>query len=176
LADTASAPCLLSSDGARCLFTRSSGTQTEFWVVPASGGKPRQLARGAISFPFWSADSSRVLFLRQAPETGLSEIREAALDGTEKLVTHTSRFAAFSPNHDDSVFVGASASKAQPLILLTLRSTQRELPLCEHHAGDAGSADPVFSPDNRRVYFQSTRDGHAALYSVNTESFVEAAS
>ena len=32
---------------------------------------------------------------------------------------------------------------------------------------------PVFSPDARRVYFQSDREGKPAIYSVNVEQLVE---
>jgi oligogalacturonide lyase len=45
--------------------------------------------------------------------------------------------------------------------------------LCEHHAKDATTVCPVFAPDSRRVYFQSDREGKAAIYSVNVESLVE---
>lgn len=175
LADGASGPCIVSPDDALCLFTRGSGSESEFWFVPMAGGKARLLARGPVSFPFWSPDASSIIFLRQLPENGTSELHQASLDGNERLLSRTSRFAAFSPNHDRSAFVGASASRAQPLILLLLRSSQRELALCEHHAGDAASTVPVFSPDNRRVYFQSTREGKSAIYSVNTETLVESA-
>jgi oligogalacturonide lyase len=174
LADDAAGPCLVSPDGTRCLFTRNAGPDREFWSAALGGSKPQLAAKGLVSFPFWSADSSRILFLRQL-ESGTSEIRESSLAGDERLVSRTSRFGSFSPNHDASVFVGASASKAQPLIALLLRTGQRELPLCEIHAGEAESATPVFSPDNRRVYFQSEREGKPALYSINTEELVEAA-
>jgi oligogalacturonide lyase len=71
------------------------------------------------------------------------------------------------------MFVGASRSKAQPTIILLIRSVKRELTLCEHRASDPGSVHPVFSPDSRRVYFQSDHQGKSALYSVNVELLVE---
>jgi oligogalacturonide lyase len=45
--------------------------------------------------------------------------------------------------------------------------------LCEHHATQPETVQPVFSPNSRRVYFQSDRDGKPALYAVNVESLVE---
>jgi oligogalacturonide lyase len=91
----------------------------------------------------------------------------------ERCVTKTSQFAAFAPNEDDSVFVGASRSRAQPNIILLLRSAQREFTLCEHHSSNPAAVTPAFSPDSRRVYFQSDRDGKSAIYSVNVEQLVE---
>jgi oligogalacturonide lyase len=32
---------------------------------------------------------------------------------------------------------------------------------------------PTFSPDNRRLYFQSDREGKFAIYSMNLEAIVE---
>jgi oligogalacturonide lyase len=91
----------------------------------------------------------------------------------EQLVANTSQFASFSPNADGSVFVGASRSKAQPSIVLLLRASRRELTLCEHGSKNAAKVSPVFSPDSRRVYFQSEREGKSAIYSVNVESLIE---
>ncbi len=71
------------------------------------------------------------------------------------------------------MFVGASRSKAQPTVILLLRSPQRELTLCEHRASHPVSVSPAFSPDSRRVYFQSDHQGKSALYSVNVELLVE---
>ena len=45
--------------------------------------------------------------------------------------------------------------------------------LCQHHASRPASVSPVFSPDARRVYFQSDEEGKEAIYSVNVELLVE---
>ena len=104
--------------------------------------------------------------------TQLMEI--APEEQKERCISSTSQFASFAANSNDTVFVGASRSKAQPNIVLLLRSPQRELTLCEHHTSKADEARPSFSPDSRRVYFQSDREGKAAIYSVNVENLVEA--
>lgn len=164
--------------GTGCLFSREFGSnECEFWYAGASGAKPILLAKGAIANPCWSPDGGSVLFLRDVsrqPDVTLSEIHQVDLDGAnERCIAPTSMFASFAPNFDASVFVGASRSKAQPNVVLLLRSAKREMTLCQHHASHATAVSPVFSPDARRVYFQSDEEGKPALYSVNVEMLVE---
>jgi oligogalacturonide lyase len=180
LAENVSAACLSRPDSGGCLFSRDAGGEREFWyaLAPAANGQAKmiRLAAGRISNPFWAPDGQSIVFLRETSAGGrfLSEIHEVALEtGVESLVTATSQFASFSPNFDGSVFVGASRSKAQPTIVLLLRSERREMTLCEHRSSQAASVSPVFSPDSRRVYFQSDHQGKPALYSVNVEQLVE---
>ena len=149
----------------------------EFWYAAAGGTKPVLLAKGAVSNPFWSPDGQSLLFLRDVSkqtDVVLSEIHQVGLSGNdERCLAPTSMFASFAPNFDASVFVGASRSKAQPNVVLLLRSAKREMTLCQHHASRPAGVSPVFSPDARRVYFQSDEEGKPALYSVNVEMLVE---
>lgn len=172
--------CALRPGGMGCAFARrpsADGLELWYTAIPgASATPPRLLVKGRISNPLWSPDGKSLLFLRQvaANDAVVSEIHEAFPEtAVEQRVAPTSQFAAFAMNADGSVFVGASGSKAQPTIILLLRSVQREFTLCEHRASHAASVRPVFSPDSRRVYFQSDRQGQSALYSVNVEALVE---
>ncbi len=180
IAEDVASPCLIRPGGQGCFFAReTSPSEREFWYAAFPTGsrvQPALLAKGSISNPFWSPNGQSLLLLRdvQMPNAIVSEIHEVIPEsGLERRVDPTTQFAAFSPNGDGSVFVGASRSKAQPTIILLLRSICRELTLCEHRASQAASVSPVFSPDSRRVYFQSDHQGKSALYSVNVELLVE---
>lgn len=172
--------CAVRPGGGACLFDRevSGGEERELWYVPFNGAQSKavRLAGGRISNSCWSPDGRSVLFLRESSNDGIfrSAIHEVFPETcAEQLVTPTSQFASFAPNGDGSVFVGASRSKAQPTVVLLLRASRRELTLCEHGAKNAAAVAPVFSPDSRRVYFGSDREGKWAIYSVNVESLVE---
>jgi len=132
------------------------------WLVDAGGANNRRLklAPGRIGSALWSPDGKNVQYLN-VPEdpTQLRAIREFSPDApADRLVAKTSQFACFGANRDASVFVGASANRSSPTVLLLLRVTRREFTLCEHKATRPETVAPVFSPDSRRVFFQSDRD------------------
>lgn len=178
IAEDVGSLCLLRPAGDGVLFVREESPEgREYWFTLLAGqNKPVLLAKGRVSYPFWSPGGNSLLFLRDVPGASgfFSEIHEVPADGGgERCIAPTSQFASFSPNGDASVFVGASRSKAQPTVILLLRSAGRELTLCEHRASHPVSVSPVFSPDSRRVYFESDHQGKPALYSVNVELLVE---
>lgn len=166
-------------NSAGCLFARPSvsGEHEFHYVAVDAASKPSLIASGRIREPFWDDDGESILFLRDVTAsngTVLAEIHGRSIQhGDEYLVSPTSQFASFAPNSDASVFVGASRSRAQPTVVLMLRTPHREMTLCEHKATHPADVMPVFSPDNRRIYFESDREGHSAIYSVNVELLVE---
>ena len=123
----------------------------------------------------WSPDGASILYLTIPTDPGQPNTIRTFDVATRKdsLVSNTSRFVSFERNADASVFVGASASKASPAVLLLLRSVRRELTLCEHRASNPAMVMPRFTPDSQRVLFQSDKNGHMAIYAVNVERFVE---
>ena len=179
VAENVTPPCMVRPGGRGCLFQRDVSSESrEFWYAPPpdSGAEPVRLAGGRVSDPFWSEAGDSVIFLRDLPKGNalISEIHQVQVDKpVENCIAPTSQFASFAPNKDGSVFVGASRSKAQPNVILLLRSAQREMTLCEHRASHPASVTPAFSPDSRRVYFQSDHQGKSAIYSVNIELLVE---
>jgi oligogalacturonide lyase len=147
------------------------------WLTGADGkgNAELKLAGGGIGPAFWSPDGKTLLYLNLPEEPGqLNAIREYSPESqTDKLVAKTSQYAAFAPNRDGTVYVGASRNAASPTILILLRSVRRELTLCEHRASHPDQVSPMFSPDAQRIYFQSDRHGKPAIYNLHVERLVE---
>jgi oligogalacturonide lyase len=123
----------------------------------------------------WSPDGATVLYLNvpaDIAQPNTIRVFDPAT-GKDSLVSNTSRFASFGRNANATVFVGASASKASPGVLLLLRSVRREMTLCEHRASDPAVVTPRFTPDSQHILFQSDKNGRMAIYMVNVERFVE---
>jgi len=107
-------------------------------------------------------------------EGKLNEMREVAPDtNTDVLLSKTSQFVRFAPNGDASVFLGASGSKAQPTLLLLLRTVRRELTICEHKCSDPRLANPTFAPNSQRIFFQTDRHGKMVIYSMAVDRLVD---
>lgn len=151
--------------------------KNELYVAGFDGQNNQKLtvAAGEIGPAFWSRDGRSVDYLNTPNDPHQARaIREYTPDvRRDALVANTSQYGHFGSNGDGSVFIGASRSKASPYVLLVLRKTKRELTLCEHRASDASLVSPVFSPDSRRVFFQTDKDGHMAIYMMNVERLVE---
>lgn len=147
------------------------------WLVGLDGGKPRRLpARaGLVLDASWSPDGRTLIYLLDPQTAGMAnQLRELNPDtGEETLVAPTSQYACFGMNADGSVLVAASRSKAQPYVLLMVRSVKRELTLCEHRSRDAGDVKPRFTPDSQRIYFQSDREGKPVIYGMAVDRLVE---
>ncbi len=147
------------------------------WLVNYDGRDNRRLklAPGGIGPAYWSSDGRSIYYLSYPPEPrALNAVREHVPDSNaDQLISPTSQFVGFSPNEDASVFVGASSNQASPYVFLLLRSTRRELTLCEHRASDPASVAPLFSMDSQQVYFQSDKDGKPAIYSLRVDRLVE---
>jgi Tol biopolymer transport system component len=154
------------------------GPDNALWMIDYSGKNRRRLATapGRLGLATWAPDGRTVLYLcSSADHPGIAALREYFPDADQdRLVAETSQFVQFGANSDSSVFVGASGSRATPHILLLLRAGGRELALCEHRASEASKVTAVFSPDSRRIVFQSDGEGRPAIYSMVVDDFVEA--
>ncbi|MBK9169498.1 MAG: PD40 domain-containing protein [Bryobacterales bacterium] len=147
-----------------------------FWIVPLTGGKPRQMRTepGELGPAIWAPSGQSLLYLHLPGPGKLNAIRESIPEeNRDRLVAPTSQYAHFGQNGDASVFAGASRNAASPHVLILVRSVRREMTVCEHKSSDPASVAPIFSPDSQFIFFQSDVHGKPAIYRMNVDRLVE---
>ena len=156
---------------ASLLYLREGGLH----LVTYEGQTKPLKTEGRVSQLEWQPDGRTAIYLtRSNDERPQATLRETEPDpNTDRHYCRTSQFAHFARNIDGSVFVGLSGSVASPLMLLLLRITRREFPLCEHRSKGTPAAPPVFTPNSQRVVFQGDREGKPALYTIVLDKLVE---
>ena len=145
-----------SPDGARLLYSRlnEAGLQ-DIWAMPALGGPSRRVIANAFS-PAWSADGRRIAY-----SSGNVIWVCDADGGNARQVTTLEPPPIF---HDQPAFDGAGRSLAFIRRRLGPRS---ELAVIDLDTGtvrdltkdDAFALSPAWSPDDRFIYFSSSRGG-----------------
>jgi oligogalacturonide lyase len=147
----------------------------EILTGSASGGALKTLSNSAPN-----QTSSRILqLLWHSTDTSLLALQTGVENRTQLFnfrdgqiwSARTSQYSEFGSNRDGSVLVGASGSKASPLILLMLRLTKRELPIAEHKS--SVPSRPQFTPNSQRVIYQTDRLGKSVIFAVEVDRLVE---
>ena len=126
----------------------------------------------------WAADGHAIEYLNRPPDPRkLTALREwtpgtGAKQSEDAKIADTSQFLRFHANVDDSVYVGASGSKASPYLLLLIRAARRELAVAEHRASNPALTAPSFAPNSQFVVFVSDRHGKPAIYWIAVDKLV----
>jgi len=158
---------------ASVLYRRAGG----IWLANVDGKQNYRLrlTGGQAAAATWSPDGRTVLYLNIPVDPHkLRNLREFTPDSKEdQAISDTTQYACFERNADGSVFVGASASKASPHVLLLVRTVGREFTLCEHRASDPAKVSPIFSPNSQSVFFVSDQHGKSAIYRIAVDKLVE---
>jgi serine/threonine protein kinase len=156
-----------SPDGTKLLFSRlnDAGLQ-DIWVAPAFPGTPRRVVANAFA-PAWSADGRTIAY------SSANTIWVSDADGANaRQVTKPEPPPVF---HDQPAFAHDGRSLAfirrrlgprSELALLDLdTATVRSLT-----SDDTLALSPTWSPDDRFIYFSSSRGGTMNIWRLTVES------
>jgi serine/threonine protein kinase/Tol biopolymer transport system component len=156
-----------SPDGARLVYARlnENGT-TDLWNVPASGGRPRRIVVNAAT-PAWSHDGRSIAY-RSEGAIWVSDAEGAnprAVTQPEKMIIRHTQ-PAFSHDGMSIVFVRQLSAQRGELVIVDLRTgTRRDLT-----RDGALALSPVWSPDDRFIYFTSSRGGTLSTWRISVTS------
>lgn len=179
-----------SPDGKWIAFTGQYDGDEQVYVMPSTGGVPKQLtfypARGPLPPRWgydnqvygWSNDGKRVLFrsLRDGWFPGLSRLYQVSIDGgpAERLPMPESGAGAFSPGGNKVVYSPTfrdfrtekryGGGQANQLYIFDTETYAAK----KISEGERASRDPMWIGD--AIYYDTDRDGHFNLFSYDTRS------
>ena len=146
-----------SPDGQRIAYARlNEGGLWDIWIVPALGGTPRRILTSA-SDPAWSPDGRLLAYANHATNTlwiaDSSGANSRAVTQPEAPLGHAQ--PSFSHDGRQLAFVRRLGGPRAELAVVGLSNGSiRRLT-----ESDAGALSPVWSPDDRWIYFASSRAG-----------------
>jgi Tol biopolymer transport system component/DNA-binding winged helix-turn-helix (wHTH) protein len=156
-----------SPDGKSLAFVRIYGSsKQDLFVVPASGGKPRQITTDGVVIHSltWSADGKMIYFVsfREANQPRLWRI--SAEGGKPEIVTvggENISNVAMSPNNKTIAFVDNFNHWS------IWKITQDGQPAQRFISANGRDVSAKFSPDGTRILFSSDRMGSADIWTVD---------
>ncbi|MBT9458604.1 MAG: PD40 domain-containing protein [Burkholderiaceae bacterium] len=167
-------PPVPSPDGRWLAFVAfSERGGSEIHLMPATGGKPRDLtsslSKGGKSFPSWSPDSRRLAYVEA--KSPAMNVQVVNADGTQpaKLTdnAYTNAFPIWAPDGRRIAFVssreGTRTEMARGDIYVMNADGSSVVNLTRHPDEDNY---PAWAADGSAIYFVSLRDGNAQLYAV----------
>jgi tricorn protease len=179
-----------SPDGQWIAFTGQYDGDEQVYVMPATGGEPRQLtfypAQGPLTPRWgwdnqvygWTNDGKRIIFrsLRDSWSVAISRLYSVSIDGgpAEPLPMPESGAASFSPGGDKLVYSPQSrdfrsekrysGGTANKLYIFDVE-THEAIKIAD---SPRANRDPMWIGD--KIYFNSDRDGHFNLYRYDVPS------
>ena len=179
-----------SPDGKWIAFTGQYDGDEQVYVVPTTGGEPRQLtfypARGPLPPRWgwenqvhgWSKDGKQIYFRssRDSWSVGIARLYSVSIDGgaAEPLPMPQAGSADYSPNGTEMVYSPQardfrsekrySGGQANHLYIFDLKNRSAKKITNEQRA----TRDPMWVGDT--IFYNSDRDGHFNLYAYNVGS------
>jgi len=179
-----------SPDGKWIAFTGQYDGDEQVFVIPTTGGEPRQLtfypAKGPLAPRWgwdnqvygWSNDGERIFFrsLRDSWATPIARLYSVSIDGgpTEPLPMPTAGSGDFSPTGNEIAYSPQSrdfrsekrygGGQANALYIFDLKHNSAK----RITEGPRATRDPMWIADT--IFYDSDRDGHFNIYAYNVSN------
>ncbi len=166
---------VFSPDGSKIAFISgiAAGVVEDIYVLPAAGGPPRRLTfdnTWIVGSPAWTADGRDLVF--SSPRGGLLSLwRISASGGTPQPVPGVGAIAAFptiSPKGNQLAYQ-RSDNKIN-IWRLNLKDQIHPLdPPAALISQNYGNSRPQFSPDGKKIVFESNHSGYDEIWACDSD-------
>jgi Tol biopolymer transport system component/DNA-binding winged helix-turn-helix (wHTH) protein len=166
---------VFSPDGSTVAFVRSivAGMVSDLYVVPAAGGEPKRMTfehHTIFGQPSWTPDGRELVF--SSDLGGLRGLwRVSASGGTPQRVAGVGAGAAcpsVSPRGHELVYQQVYTRTHIELVNLK-DATHRQGPATRLMSEKGGQFRPNFSPDGKRIAFESARSGYSEIWACDVD-------
>lgn len=150
-----------SHDGERIAFVRSPSNG--LFVVPSAGGEPRPVLVDGHenNAPAWTGDDRRLIFTVSTTPMGGGDVWDIDLEsGRLRQLTNGAQASVPVPSSTGRIAVSQWSHEAT-LWHLPLADPEDEMPLS---LSTRDNYAPTYSPDGRRIAFQSRRSGGSEIW------------
>ena len=160
-------------DGTSIVYSLRRSGPFGLWQVPANGGASRPVLETGndVVDPHWSGSNPRLIFVRDMWDTNLWRVEgpewEGPRSGPVKLLASTREESSVDVSPDGTQIVFASA-RTGAFELWLARTDGVGLRRLTHFNGPE-TGYPRWSPDGKRIAFNSYPDGQPAIFVVAAE-------
>lgn len=148
----------LSPDGETIAFTWDVSGQPELWVMPASGGQPRQITfKTGVRAPIWTPDGTRLFFSADRDgneQPGYFALSADGMEETEVLPAQRGDFRIFGDFASDGSFIYASTARGTGVFDIYRGTLEGESELIVD--SELGLAARSISPDGKYALVTET--------------------
>ena len=175
---------VFSPDGRSIAFSAIAGGHQDVWIVPASGGEPRQLTTQAMSVddsrfdPAWSPDGRTIAFVSNkadywADDLWLVDVASGAARQLTKDLTNIGSTVQWSPKGDRIAVFGTSKKDywyldLADIFLVDVKSGSSTKVKMQQYVTAYGHRT-YWSADGQRFYFVYQQRGAHHIWSVPAE-------
>jgi TolB protein len=166
-----------SPDGTKLAFEGERGNDHDIYVSNPDGSKRTELTFSSAfdGDPAWSPDSSKIAF--ESTRNGNSDVFAIEADGSEETqLTKNPAFdgdPAWSPDGAKIAFSSLRDGNKEIYVMNADGTGQKRLTsnggVVKNADTDMVDQDPVWSPDGRKLAFESSRDGNFEIYTMNAD-------
>jgi Tol biopolymer transport system component/DNA-binding winged helix-turn-helix (wHTH) protein len=163
---------VFSPDGATVAFTRSpmSGFLSDLFMMQVAGGQPLRLTTGNSGGPpAWTQDGSEIIFA--SPAKGFRSLwRISASGGTPQRVAGPGDAMAPSISRRGNQLAYQSLKESDTIWRLDLKDERHALaPPARLLSGRGFVWRPSYSPDGKKVAFESDRMGYSDIWMCDSD-------